>query len=84
MKAIVLATLYEIGESHKQSILMRAEDAKFLNLISELPKLSTKKGSLGRFLVIIEFPESDYAFWMGFYLGKDFVMNNRDIFIAKE
>ncbi len=83
MRTIVLSTLFETGESVKDSVLFRAGEAIKLGVISELPKISARKGNM-RPLIVLEFPESDYAFWAGFYMGKDFIMSNREVFIAKE
>ena len=84
MKTIVIGCLYQAGQSHIGGIINRAIDAKTQRIICAVPSIRCEKAWGDRYKLILEFPEQDYAFWLGFYLGKDYVMNNRQIFIAPE
>ena len=52
-------------------------------MISELPKITVAKSEKTPFWHLkLEVKDEDRPFWFGFYLGKDFCINNRPITVG--
>lgn len=85
MQQIRIIVFYEPDKADLASIQMRAEHAFELKVISALPEINIVKGQIDPFWVIaLNITEQDYPFWLGFYLGKDFCVNNRYLTVGCE
>ena len=83
MKTISLVLLYEPMKSHIGSVMSRANDALQLGAIKALPVIGKRPSIEPNFWVLtIETTEADWPFWFGFYLGKDFTVQNRQIVLG--
>lgn len=82
MKTIVIALPGPIGQSLLDSLQHRAEQALEFGVIKALPQVTVEPASFLSFeKIVLTVSEGDWPFWFGFYLGKDFVVNNRGIFL---
>jgi len=83
MKIISIVLMFEPGKSTFDSILIRASDALTHGAIKALPTISKRSASFPPYWVVdLEVTEADWPFWFGFYLGKDFSINNREIVLG--
>jgi len=80
---LLISLFYEPGTSHIAGIENRAIQAMELGMISELPKITVAKSEKTPFWHLkLEVKDEDRPFWFGFYLGKDFCINNRPITVG--
>lgn len=85
MKTMVITVPNQPGKSHTDSIVMSAETALGMKVISEMPAITVEKAKLGRswWKINITIPEVDYPFWLGYVCGKNFALNNRQLVLAE-
>lgn len=80
---MVITVPNQPGKSHTDSIVISAEAALELKVISAMPTITVERSSKSIWWKInITIPEVDYPFWFGYVCGKNFVLNNRQLVLA--
>ena len=77
---LVIAVPFQPGKSHIGGIENRAEQALGLGMISEMPTISTRESKVNGWLIVLDVLPDDRPFWFGFYLGKDWIIDNHASF----
>lgn len=78
-----LSVFFQPGTSHIDGINLRAEQALELGMISALPTIEVEQSKVAPFwVIIINCKTEDRSFWFGFYLGKDWCINNRPLTVG--
>lgn len=83
---IKLSVFFEPGRVYLDGIMARAEAALEINAISSLPEIvEVTESKIKPFWTIsIKTKPEDWSFWFGFYLGRDWCVNNRLLTVGVE
>lgn len=81
MKTVLMTLFYKPGTSHIQSLENRAIAGMNLGVVSAMPQIEVRESESvpGFWQFVITVKEEDWPFWIGFWMGKDFTINNREI-----
>ena len=83
-ESLILSVFYQPGTSHISGIEQRAEQALELGMISALPTIEVKESKVKPFWsIIVTCKTEDRPFWFGYYLGKDWCVNNRPLTVGE-
>jgi hypothetical protein len=80
---LVISVFYRPGSSHLKSIEIKGREALELGMISAMPNISAEQSEkTDSWLIVIVCNPEDRPFWFGFYLGRNWCLDNRQIAVG--